>query len=174
MKKIKAVIVFAMLFALNTIVHSQVNNQKWSSFIHDKEPAWFATNEAKEVAENVLLYQRNIGGWPKNIQMQNPLTASEKQNLIDLKPSTKEVTTDNGATSLEMLFLSKMYSQVPDQRYKDAFLAGLDYILKAQYENGGWPQFYPLKEGYYTHITYNDNSMANILSILKEIAEKTD
>jgi pectinesterase len=36
------------------------------------------------------------------------------------------------------------------EKYKKAFLNGLDYLLAAQYENGGWLQFYPLK-GYYSH-----------------------
>lgn len=146
MKKLKTIIALALLFVVNTGVQAQVHNQKWASIIKDKESAWFASNEAKLVAENVLLYQRNIGGWPKNIQMQNPLTEVEKQKLIALKSSTKDVTTDNGATYQEMLFLSKMYAQVQDERYQKAFLAGLDYILEAQYENGGWPQFYPLKK----------------------------
>lgn len=174
MKKLNTILLLIIVLGWNVNLFSQISNQKWSSIINDKEPAWFATAEAKEVAENVLLYQRNIGGWPKNIQMQKPLTAAEKQKLINLKPDTKELTTDNGATCQEMLFLSKMYAQVPDERYKKAFLSGLDYLLKAQYENGGWPQFYPIKKGYYTHITFNDNSMANIMNVLKEIAEKTD
>ncbi len=106
--------------------------------------------------------------------MQNPLTEVEKQKLIALKSSTKDVTTDNGATYQEMLFLSKMYAQVQDERYKKAFLSGLDYILEAQYDNGGWPQFYPLKKGYYTHITFNDDSMVNILNVLKHCIDKTD
>ena len=174
MKKLKTIIALALLFVVNTGVQAQVHNQKWASIIKDKESAWFASNEAKLVAENVLLYQRNIGGWPKNIQMQNPLTEVEKQKLIALKSSTKDVTTDNGATYQEMLFLSKMYAQVQDERYQKAFLAGLDYILEAQYENGGWPQFYPLKKGYYTHITFNDDSMVNILNVLKHCIDKTD
>ena len=163
-----------MIFVLNTSTQAQVHDQKWASIIKDKESAWFASNEAKQIAENVLLYQRNIGGWPKNIQMQNPLTEIEKQKLIALKSDTKDVTTDNGATYQEMLFLSKMYAQIQDERYQKAFLAGLDYILEAQYENGGWPQFYPLKKGYYTHITYNDDSMVNILNVLKHCIDKTD
>lgn len=154
--------------------YSQVHDKKWESITNMEEGSWFASNEAKEIAENVLLYQRNIGGWPKNIQMQQPLSNDEKQKLLALKSSTKGCTTDNGATYQEMLFLSKMYRQVPDERYKNAFLLGLDYILQAQYENGGWPQFYPLKKGYYTHITYNDNSMVNILQVLEEIKNKTD
>lgn len=169
----KIILTILLILIFNTSVQAQ-KEQKWTSIINDKESTWFASAEAKEVAENVLLYQRNIGGWPKNIQMQNPLTATEKQNLIALKTDLNEITTDNGATCQEMLFLSKMYAQVPDERYKNAFLSGLDYLLKAQYENGGWPQFYPLKKGYYSHITYNDDSMVHILNLLKEIAEKTD
>ncbi|WP_243400338.1 pectate lyase [Flavobacterium alvei] len=174
MKKLKTALVFALILVLNTTIYAQVSNKKWPDIINKSEPAWFATAEAKAVAENVLLYQRNIGGWPKNIQMQNPLSEVEKQKLIALKPDTKEITTDNRATTQEMLFLSKMYAQTPDERYKAAFLAGFDYLLKAQYANGGWPQFYPLKKGYYTHITYNDDSMANILMVLKECIDKTD
>ncbi|AOW19068.1 pectate lyase [Polaribacter vadi] len=153
---------------------SQVHNQSWKNIIHQNKDDWFKTNEAKEIAENVLLYQREIGGWPKNIQMQNPLSEAEKQHLKALKSSTKEITTDNGATIQEMLFLSKMYAQNKDKKYENAFLKGLDYLLAAQYENGGWPQFYPLKKGYYTHITYNDDSMVNILNLLKEIKNNTN
>ncbi|MBP6551203.1 MAG: pectate lyase, partial [Flavobacterium sp.] len=174
MKKIKTTMVLILLLALNMDISAQASKQKWPDIINKSEPAWFATAEAKAVAENVLLYQRNIGGWPKNIQMQNPLTEVEKQKLIAQKPDTKEITTDNKATTQEMLFLSKMYAQTPDERYKNAFLAGFDYLLKAQYDNGGWPQFYPLKKGYYTHITYNDDSMVNILNVLKHCIDKTD
>ena len=174
MNKLKKTIVLALLFTLNATIFAQISKQKWPDIINKSEPAWFATAEAKAVAENVLLYQRNIGGWPKNTQMQNPLTEVEKQKLIALKPETKELTTDNKATTQEMLFLSKMYAQVPDERYKNAFLAGLDYLLTAQYENGGWPQFYPLKKGYYTHITYNDDSMVHILNVLKQCIDKTE
>lgn len=138
MNKFKTAVILALILALNTTIYAQVSKQKWPDIINKSEPAWFATAEAKAVAENVLLYQRNIGGWPKNIQMQNPLTEAEKQKLIALKPDTKEITTDNKATTQEMLFLSKMYAQTPDERYKNAFLAGFDYLLKAQYANGGW------------------------------------
>lgn len=157
-------------------VHSQgqILDKSWREIINNSEDNWFSTPESIDIAENVLLYQRDIGGWPKNIQMQQPLTDSEKEKLKALKSSTNDLTTDNGATTQEMLFLSRMYRQIPDERYKHAFLKGLDYILMAQYDNGGWPQFYPLKKGYYSHITYNDNSMVNILNVLKEIIDHRD
>ncbi len=73
--------------------------------------------------------------------MQKPLSNVGKEVLIVLRSDTNDVTTYNGATYNEMVFLSKVYRQVSDERCKKAFL--LDYILEAQYDNGGWPQFYP-------------------------------
>lgn len=165
-----------LLVLLLVVMAAKAQNtyKSWPDIIRKNDAAWFATPEAKAIAENVLLYQRNIGGWPKNIQMQNPLSEAEKQKLIALKSDTHDITTDNGATSQEMLFMSKMYAQVKDERYRESFLKGLNYLLEAQYANGGWPQFYPLKKGYYTHITYNDNLMVNILTILKEVGQQTD
>jgi PelA/Pel-15E family pectate lyase len=40
-----------------------------------------------------------------------------------------------------------------------------------QYENGGFPQFYPDTSGYRKHITFNDNAMINALEVLKNVAE---
>lgn len=170
-KKIK-IVFFTVLFM--TQVKAQVHDKSWKDIIYKSEDSWFVSNEAKEIAENVLLYQRDIGGWPKNIQMQNKLAEIDKTALQLLKANNNDITTDNSATIQEMYFLSKMYKQIPDKRYEKAFLKGLDYLLNAQYENGGWPQFFPLKKGYATHITYNDDSMVNILNLLKEIKDKTD
>lgn len=170
LKKIALLFLVGFSFAVN----AQNNYKNWPDIIRKSEASWFGTEEAKKIAENVLLYQRDIGGWPKNIQMQNELTAAQKKELLEIKKTTKETTTDNGATTQEMFFMSRMYAQVKDERYKESFLKGLNYLLEAQYANGGWPQFYPLKKGYYTHITYNDDSMVRILNVLKEVSEQTD
>lgn len=163
-----------LLFAFSSVALAQVHSQKWKNIVNQKEGAWFASDTAKMYAENVLLYQRDIGGWPKNTQMQKPLTEVEKAQLLEDKSDSHGCTTDNGATFLEMTFLSKVYRQQPDERYKVAFLKALDYLLEAQYDNGGWPQFYPLKKGYATHITYNDDSMEHIMEILRDLFKKTD
>jgi PelA/Pel-15E family pectate lyase len=52
----------------------------------------------------------------------------------------------------------------------------LDYLFKAQYDNGGWPQYYPLDPAraenvqYYAHITFNDNAMINVMTLLRAVA----
>ena len=168
----KILLLFSIVLSFS--IQAQNTYKNWQDIIRKNDASWFGTEEAKKIAENVLLYQRDIGGWPKNIQMQNELTLSQKKYLLDIKKTTKETTTDNGATTQEMLYMSKMYAQVKDERYKESFLKGLNYLLEAQYANGGWPQFYPLKKGYYTHITYNDDSMVRILEVMKEVSEETD
>ena len=41
-------------------------------------------------------------------------------------------------------------------------IKGLNFILAAQYPNGGWPQGYPLEGAYHDDITLNDNAMMQI------------
>lgn len=153
---------------------AQDKQKTWKEIVENSDESWFASEEAKRVADNVLLYQRDIGGWPKNIEIQNELSLDEKKALKLLKTDPKGCTIDNGATCQELLFLSKVNKFNPDERYKTAFLKGVIYLITAQYKNGGWPQYYPIREGYYTHITYNDNAMVNVMKLLKEIKDKSD
>jgi PelA/Pel-15E family pectate lyase len=41
--------------------------------------------------------------------------------------------------------------------------------MAAQYPNGGWPQYFPLRRGYYRHITYNDGAMIGVMTFLRGI-----
>lgn len=124
-----------------------------------------------KIAENVLLYQRDIGGWPKNTSMHKPLTEAEKAKIGDDK-GLNDAIFDNSATTTEMKFIARMYNKTKNAAYKISFNRGLKFILDAQYENGGWPMFYPLRKGYYTHITFNDNAIVNILLLLREIRDR--
>ncbi|MCC8089756.1 MAG: pectate lyase [Rikenellaceae bacterium] len=141
---------------------------RWGKFVERYPIEWYGTDEARAIADNVLVYQHSVGGWPKNIPMHMILADCEKDS-IDLNGPGMSPTLDNDATALEMKFLAKVYSQTQDERYREAFERGLDYILTAQYDNGGWPQFYPLRNGYYSRITFNDDAMVNIMEILRDI-----
>ena len=61
-----------------------------------------------------------------------------------------------------------------DTRCEQAFLKGVDHILKAQYPTGGWPQFYPPSNQYHRHITFNDGSMIRLMEFLGEIGTSPD
>ena len=141
---------------------------KWGDALKQK-PDWYAGDEAVRVGDNLLLFQRDTGGWPKNTDMAAPLSEREKAALAAQKRQT-DSNIDNGATYTQLDFLARLYTARKLERHRDAFLKGLDYLLAAQYENGGWPQYYPLRKGYYTLITYNDNAMVGVLNVLRGVA----
>ncbi len=142
----------------------------WNSVLK-QAPAWYNTPEAIRIADNVLLYQRDSGGWPKNIDMARILSDSQVQSLRKEKQKT-DSTIDNTATYTQLNFLARVYRVKGLERHKESLLKGVDYLLKAQYDNGGWPQFYPDAHGYYAHITFNDGAMIGVLKILRDIAEQ--
>ncbi|OQA02883.1 MAG: Pectic acid lyase [Planctomycetes bacterium ADurb.Bin401] len=130
----------------------------------------YQKNQVKEIADNILLYQRDNGGWPKNYDMRAVLTELQKQEILKAK-SLKHTTFDNSTTFSQIRYLAKAYQTVKDERYKQSALAGIDFTLSAQYDNGGWPQFYPLLDNYTTHITFNDGAMIGIMNLFKDILD---
>jgi PelA/Pel-15E family pectate lyase len=152
--------------------NSNYLDMSWKEVATKMPAEWYGSDEAKLVAENVLLCQKDIGGWAKNKPYHHVFTESEKAQFIEEKGEVG-ATFDNGATINELAFLAKVYTTFKDDRYKQAFNNGLDYIFVAQYENGGWPQFYPFRTGksvaYASQITYNDNAMVNIMLFLKDV-----
>ena len=144
---------------------------KWGDAL-DQKPEWYGSDEAVRIADNLLLYQSDTGGWPKNIDMAKVLTEGEKTSLLKQQRDAHESTIDNGATYSQLNFLARVFTAKKLMRHKEAFLRGVDYLLKAQYDNGGWPQYYPLRAGYYSHITYNDNAMIGVMRLLRDIARK--
>ena len=135
----------------------------------NKADEWYASAEALRIADNVVLYQRDSGGWPKNIDMGKPFDEAERPALLAQK---KEIdsTIDNGATYTQLSFLARVYTKTQQARHRESFLKGLDFLFKAQYPNGGWPQFYPDLSGYYKHITYNDDAMIGVMKLLRDVA----
>lgn len=131
---------------------------------------FLASPEAMRIGEQVLAYQRVTGGWPKNLDMCRPHTPEELEEVRSQHNRVDDSTTDNLATTTQMKFVAHMYQTTHDVRYRDAFKAGVDYLLSGQYENGGWPQFWPDPKGYQIHITYNDGAMVNTLTMLRDIA----
>jgi pectinesterase len=137
----------------------------------------YTQNEHAEhdaVADNMLLYQRAAGGWPKHIGNEKidytkTLSPAEKAALID-DASMNDATIDNDATSKEIRYLVAAYKRTMNKDYLGAAEKGIRYLLEMQYKNGGFPQFYPDKSLYRSEITYNDNAMVNALNILDDVA----
>ena len=131
-------------------------------------------NAQDPVADNMLLYQRNIGGWPKLIGEQKidytkELSPAEKAGVID-DSGMNDATIDNNATYREIRYLINAFKATGNQKYLKSVERGIRYLLKMQYPNGGFPQFYPDSSKYRGDITYNDNAMTNALDILWDVS----
>ena len=155
-----------------TDYRKQQNYKEWVHIAPTFDDDFFKTEEAQRIGDNVLLYQQTTGGWPKNIYMPAELTEQEYNAALKAKEDTNQSTIDNNATTTEIEYLSRLYLATQKEKYKEGVLNGIQYLLKSQYENGGWPQFYPRPKGYYVQITYNDNAMVRVMNQLRSIYEK--
>jgi PelA/Pel-15E family pectate lyase len=123
------------------------------------------------IADNILLFQKTNGGWPKNYDVFAILTPAQKDSVAAARSGTN-TTFDNGSTYNQIAALATAWYALKDDRYKTGAIRGLEFILKAQYQNGGWPQYYPLEEDYSRRITFNDGAYEGIMRLLKAIADR--
>jgi PelA/Pel-15E family pectate lyase len=130
----------------------------------------YGATQIENIADNILLYQKDNGGWPKNYDMQAILSAEQKDSLLQVK-KILNTTFDNRTTYSQIGYLAKANSFIHKEKYKIAILKGLDFIIAAQFGNGGWPQYYPLEKDYSRHITFNDDAYTGIMWLLKDITE---
>jgi PelA/Pel-15E family pectate lyase len=160
----------------------------------DRDPAWYATPEARHVADVIVSFQTPAGGWSKNQprtgalrQPGQPYAAdnvskhlSEADFDTPRDPRWNYVgTLDNDATITELRFLARVAGQAHGagnqgaeaQAWRDSFLRGVRYLLAAQFPNGGWPQVWPLEGGYHDAITYNDNAVTEAASLLTDVSK---
>ena len=146
-------------------------NQDWTDYAGSRDDAFFGTDEARRIAGNVLAYQLETGGWPKNVPMQDVLSAKERRMVESFKGDRRRGTIDNGATFTEIRYLARMYKATGGREYLDGALRGIGFLLALQYPNGGWPQCDPAKVGYWHQITYNDGAMLNAMKAMRDVYE---
>jgi len=165
MKTLASVLVAALWLPLAAFAAAPL---KWGAGLLKRDAAWYASPEARAAADSVLLYQSPEGAWPKNSDL---LVAPTPGLLAEIEKKGETNTLDNHATTRPMRFLALVAQAGGEEKYRAAVLRGVDYLLAAQYPNGGFPQFYPLRDhGYYSRITYNDGAMIDALELLRDIA----
>ena len=144
----------------------------YKNVLRETNMAFYKTEQAKQVGNQILAYQRVTGGWPKNIDMVKPMSHEEMEKVLGEKNRQDDSTTDNDATNMQLLYLARLYQATKTQKYKEAFCKGVEYLLSGQYANGGWPQFWPKMRDYQIHITFNDNAMVNTMKLLRDVYQQ--
>ena len=154
----------------------------------NRPASWYGESEARRIADIMVSFQTPAGGWSKNLNLTQhqrapgeyfaPNNDSRHLGQADFDMHRDAHwdyvgTFDNDATITEMRFLAKVIAAAGTNQstsYRKAFMHGLDYIFAAQYPNGDWPQVWPLQGGYHDAITYNDNAMLNVLTLLRDVS----
>ena len=126
----------------------------------DTPESYFASAEALKLAEAVMSFQTPTGGWSKAVDY----TMGPRQPGMHWTSQKGDSwhycgTIDNRTTTEQIKLLAGVYSATKNDAAKAAAIRGLDYLLEAQFPNGGWPQNYPVESGYHEAITLNDNAM---------------
>ena len=137
------------------------------------EPAtWYAKEEARLIADHVVNWQTSAGGWTKTGDYSRVRLPADEHH-----DAWSSGTFDNDSTIYEMRYLALVLTAavgdaaVPPARtqaWRDSYARGFDYVLAAQYPNGGFPQVYPLVGWYHDAITFNDDAMIHILELLRD------
>jgi PelA/Pel-15E family pectate lyase len=138
---------------------------------------WYGTADARRIGSNIVSFQTPSGGWGKNADRSGP---PRQRGQAYVEAEGKEAwnfvgTIDNDATSTELQFLARVQAALPGGEgaaYRAAALKGIQYLLDAQYPNGGWPQVYPLQGGYHDAVTFNDDAMVSAIEVLQRAAAR--
>lgn len=130
--------------------------------------------QAAEKAARALIWgQHPSGGWNYLIDFAGEASLKSWYETIGKSGWRLEefhhyygnATFDDGGTAESAKFLLRLYMEKLDPTYKPALEHSLEFVLKAQYPVGGWPQRFPLrydysrdgKADYTSYITFNDD-----------------
>ena len=142
---------------------------------------------AKQAANALVWGQHPAGGWHYMFDFDMTGIRDWYDNVASKCWGWEEYyhyygncTFDDQATYAPAKFLLDLYVETRDPAYRKPLIKALDFVVEAQYPNGGWPQRYPLMYDYphgghddYTHYyTYNDGVTANNIKLLFDAWEK--
>ena len=172
--KIKSilVIVFSLLVGGNTIIGQSgipsltgFNDgiHHWNLEHKERNYQRYTPEQYREIADNFIAYQNEDGGWPKNIDWLAQLPTDSVKAA--LKENYKRSTLDNRNTFPQIEYLGDVYVLTREDKYQQAALKGLNYLLDMQKKNGGW-------RGWDVDaITFNDEVTTGALELFLKINE---
>lgn len=125
------------------------------------------------VADSIVSLQNEDGGWqilPVNFDLRQADAASKLGTLKDAS------SLEEGSTVAQLRYLGRYITEnkPEDKKYQDAFLKGLDYIVKNQSANGGWQMMPTAAEGFNGNVVIGNNVTTEVLSFLQDVAVLND
>ena len=111
--------------------------------------------------------QSRWGGW------------CHRADVAGLKPDSRKpareetrCTFDDNITQGALDFLISLDEFNQEEWLSEAIQLGLTHMLESQFDNGAWPQWYPLRGGYHDYYTFNDRAINDCIRVMLK-AHKT-
>lgn len=153
---------------LPVIEYRDLNNQPTS---------WYGSRHSRIIADNLMVMQRNNGGWPRGTGQGGTNFPTDLARMTD---SERQYHQNNkhlidsyfgrGITTNETRYLLNMYEATGNANYRDAAMRGFNAILNSQYSNGGWPYYVTDMSMYRSTISFKDNAIPEIMNLLRDIS----
>lgn len=141
--------------------------------------AWHATGDeqfyaaAKACADALIAGQHPRGGWNYVIDTAGEASLRDWYETVggnawrleEFQHYDGNATFDDAGTAEASQLLLRVYLERRERRYRAPLDRAIQFVLDAQYPNGGWPQRFPFVEGgglhgnpdYTPYITFNDD-----------------
>ncbi len=98
--------------------------------------ACYADDDYRSIADNLLAFQNEDGGWPKNIEWRGKFDADSV--MLTMSAHEGRSTFDNRNIYPQIIYLAEVYLRTGDERYREASRRGIEYTLVNQFPNGSW------------------------------------
>jgi|GEM_PF-1478111 len=134
----------------------------------DRDAAFYLSPEARHIGDTILSFQMPSGGWARNLDVAGPARLrGQAFTPGESDASADEVAHSSAAldaTANDIHFLAHLAAALPaagGDPYRAAALRGLQFLLAAQFPNGGWPQVWPLEGGSHDALAFNDDVLTD-------------
>ncbi len=122
---------------------------------------------AREAGLALAWGQRKEGGWDHRVDVGHLDPAAAR-------PARRSgaCTFDDDITQSALRFLMALDREVDAPWLTGSVDLGRAVLREAQFDNGAWPQWYPLRGGYHDHYTFNDGAINDCIATLLKAHER--
>jgi PelA/Pel-15E family pectate lyase len=124
---------------------------------------------AKDAADALIQGQLVSGGWAYSIGFSDEERTKYAYRVDGDAASKRNISTlDDNTTQEATRLLIEVDAALAftDPAYHEAAGVALDFLRQTQYENGAWPQRYPLPDEYGRYYTFNDNTLNDCIDVM--------
>lgn len=118
---------------------------------------------ARDVGRALAWGQRKEGGWDHRVDV-----AHLTPNAETPQRKSGHCTFDDDITQEAITFLMELDEELDEPWLDESVQLALQFMMEAQFDNGAWPQWYPLRGGYHDYYTYNDNAINDCIRVMLE------